>query len=144
MPFEKIEEQAREESPIKSQRTKADMTLARAINPIKQVQYAESSEPITDWSLYDLHYPREYHNDNSKNITVKNEVMGNDGKVQKIYENNKKEVVFSNKVRRETFPDGYTIVYFNNGDIKQTFPDQKVVYFFSEAQTTQTTFAGGM
>jgi hypothetical protein len=45
-------------------------------------------------------------------------------------------VIFANKVRRETYADGYQIVYFVNGDIKQTFPDGKIVYFFSEAQTT--------
>ena len=47
-------------------------------------------------------------------------------------------------MRRETFPDGYTIVYFNNSDIKQTFPDQKIVYYFAEAKTTQTTYADGL
>jgi hypothetical protein len=36
-------------------------------------------------------------------------------------------------VRRETYPDGYLIVYFANDDIKQTFPDQRVVYYFAEA-----------
>lgn len=58
--------------------------------------------------------------------------------------NGKKEVIFANKVRRETFSDGYTIVHFNNGDIKQTFPDQKIVYYFSEAQTIQSTFPDTM
>ena len=56
----------------------------------------------------------------------------------------KKEVIFSNGVRRETFPDGYTIVFFNNHDIKQTYPDQKIVYYFAEAKTTQTTYADGL
>lgn len=45
-------------------------------------------------------------------------------------------MIFANKVRRESFQDGYTIVYFNNGDMKQTYPDQRIVYHFSEAQTT--------
>jgi hypothetical protein len=49
---------------------------------------------------------------------VANEVIGADGKVQRVYLNGKKEVIFANKVRRETYPDGYTIVYFNNGDMK--------------------------
>ena len=51
-------------------------------------------------------------------MTVESEVKGADGKIQRIYLNGKKEVVFANKVRRETFVDGYTIVYFVNGDIK--------------------------
>lgn len=84
--------------------------------------------------------PDKYHDDDYNNRTVKSEVKNPDGKIQRIYLNGKKEVIFSNKVRRETFPDGYTIVHFTNGDIKQTWPDNKIVYFFSEAQTTQTTF----
>jgi len=30
----------------------------------------------------------------------------------------KKEVIFTNGVRRETYPDGYLIVFFANDDIK--------------------------
>jgi centromere protein J len=75
---------------------------------------------------------------------VANEVIGADGKVQRVFLNGKKEVIFANKVRRETYPDGYTIVYFNNGDMKQTYPDQRIVYHFSEAQTTQTTLKEGL
>jgi centromere protein J len=30
----------------------------------------------------------------------------------------KKEVIFNNGVRREIFPDNYTIVHFANNDIK--------------------------
>ena len=97
-----------------------------------------------DWSEYELTFPLQYHNDSHPNTTIKNEVRGHDGKLQRVYTNNKKEVIFSNKVRRETFPDGYTIVYFNNGDIKQTYPDQRIVYFFSEAETTQSTYRDGM
>ena len=61
-----------------------------------------------------------------------------------MYENGKKDVIFNNGVKREVFPDGYTIVYFNNNDIKQTYPDQKVVYYFAEAKTTQSTFPDGL
>jgi len=47
-------------------------------------------------------------------------------------------------VKREVFPDGYTIVYFNNNDIKQTYADSKVVYYFADAKTTQSTFPDGL
>lgn len=47
-------------------------------------------------------------------------------------------------MRRETHPDGYTIVYFNNNDIKQTYADQKIVYYFADAKTTQTTYPDGL
>ena len=46
------------------------------------------------------------------------EVVGHDGKVQKVYANGKKEVLFTNGVKREVWPDGYSIVFFNNSDIK--------------------------
>lgn len=59
-----------------------------------------------------------YHNQNYENITIKNEIKNSDGKIQRIYLNGKKEVIFSNGVRRETFTDGYIIVYFSNEDIK--------------------------
>lgn len=46
------------------------------------------------------------------------ELIGSDGKIQRIYENGKKEVVFTNGVTRIVWPDGYSIVDFNNNDIK--------------------------
>ena len=67
---------------------------------------------------YGLDYPEKYHSDSYQNTTISNEAVGQDGKIQRLYVNGKKEVIFANKVRRETFSDGYTIVYFNNGDIK--------------------------
>jgi centromere protein J len=108
----------------------------------------EDQNPIgidqEDEEDFEMKMPEQYHNERSENTTVKDQVVGNDGKIQRTYANGKKEVIFSNGVKRETFPDGYTIVYFNNSDIKQTFPDQKVVYYFAEARTTQTTFPDGL
>ena len=56
----------------------------------------------------------------------------------------KKEVVYNNGIKKEIYPDGYSIVYFNNKDVKQCFPDGRIVYHFSEAKTTQTTFPDGL
>jgi centromere protein J len=67
---------------------------------------------------YDMKYPHEYHNKEGSNIKVVEQVISNDGKIQRVYENGKKEVIFNNGVKREAFPDGYTIVFFNNNDIK--------------------------
>ncbi len=68
--------------------------------------------------------------------------------MHRLFADGKKEVVFHNGVRREQWPDGYSVVYFTNGDIKQTFPPghkkQRVVYFYSEAKTTQTTYPNGL
>lgn len=68
---------------------------------------------------YEMKFPSMYHNQQDPdNTTVQEQIVGNDGKVQRTFLNGKKEVIFSNGVRRETHPDGYTIVYFNNNDIK--------------------------
>lgn len=92
---------------------------------------------------YDLQFSVKYHNKTPSNMKVVEQIIGNDGKIQRVYENGKKEVIFNNGVKREVFPDGYTMVYFANDDIKQTCPDQKVTYFFAENKTTQTTFPNG-
>lgn len=101
----------------------------------------EDQEPEEDYSL---RLPDKYHAKTAANSRVADQVVGHDGKIQRVYQSGKKEVVFTNGVKRETFPDGYTIVYFANEDVKQTFPDQKVVYYFAEAKTTQTTFPDGL
>jgi hypothetical protein len=36
----------------------------------------------------------------------------------RIYADGKKEVIFHNGVKRETYDDNYTIVHFTNDDIK--------------------------
>lgn len=66
-----------------------------------------------------------------------------DGKVTRLYSDQRREVVFPNKVRRDTWPDGYSVVYFTNGDVKQSF-STRTVYHFQEQQTTQTTYPNGL
>lgn len=56
----------------------------------------------------------------------------------------KKEIVYSNGIRKEVYPDGYSVVYFTNKDVKQCFVDGRIVYHYAEAKTTQTTFPDGM
>ena len=86
---------------------------------------------------YDLVFPEKYHGLNYNLIkTEKTE----DGKTCNFYDNNKKEIIFKNGVRKEIFSDGYQVIYFNNGDIKQIFPgENKQVYFFKEKNIVQTT-----
>ena len=60
----------------------------------------------------------EYHGAELKKVKLVEEVIGHDGKVQRIFENGKKEVVFANGVNREVWPDGYSLVQFNNSDVK--------------------------
>jgi len=91
-----------------------------------------------------MKFEPKYHAKSPENTIVADNQISNDGKIQRTYENGKKEVIFSNGVKREVFPDGYTIVYFNNQDIKQTYPDGRIVYYFAEARTTQSTYADGL
>lgn len=63
---------------------------------------------------FSLKFPKEYHSKTLQNQKVVEQYVGHDGKIQRIYQNSKKEVIFNNGVKRESFPDGYTIVYFNN------------------------------
>lgn len=97
-----------------------------------------------DPSQYDMQFLPRYHNNDDANKRVVQENISNDGKIVRWYANSKKEVIFRKGVRKEIFPDGYTIVYFKNKDIKQTYPDGKVVYYFDEARTTQTTELDGV
>ena len=52
---------------------------------------------------------------------LKNVVNTDDGKIIKIYDKNKKEIIFKSGVIKEIYFDGYQIVYCTNGDIKQIF-----------------------
>jgi centromere protein J len=63
---------------------------------------------------YSLKFPKEYHAKSAANSKVVEQIVGHDGKIQRMYQSGKKEVIFNNGVKRESFPDGYTIVYFNN------------------------------
>ncbi len=112
--------------------------------PLNPQSRANSNEIEEDTEDFDMKFPPHYHNKTPANMKVIEQIIGNDGKIQRVYENGKKEVIFNNGVKREVFPDGYTIVYFNNNDIKQTYADQRVVYYFAEARTTQTTFPDGL
>ena len=94
-----------------------------------------------DEDTYDLHLPERYHGQVPKKLS---ESTHSDGKITRVYENGKTEVVLSNKSRRESFPDGYTVTFFANADIKQVFPDGKMVYYSAGTKTTQTTYSDGV
>ncbi|KAM3144970.1 hypothetical protein pb186bvf_002975 [Paramecium bursaria] len=85
----------------------------------------------------------QYKKSRDQQSKVVNQNVGPDGKVQRVYANGKKEVIFHNGVKREVFPDGYTIVHFTNNDIKQTLPNGTIIYYFADAQTTQITVSNG-
>jgi len=91
---------------------------------------------------YDFIMLDKYHNNDSSKLI--SSTISNEGKITKVFSNGKIEQTLPNSVKRESFPDGYTIVYFNNKDIKQTYPDGKIMYYFAEARTTQTVFMSGL
>ena len=97
----------------------------------------EEKEDITK---YDFIIPDKYSYNNSELLNTLNA----DGKIIKIYSNNKKEINFQSGVKKEIFEDGYHLVHFPNGDMKQHFPDGKIVYYFNETKTVQTTYPDGL
>lgn len=82
--------------------------------------------------------------DDEASQQVKHELKTTDGKIQKLYEDGHKEVIFPNGVRKEVYPNGYIVVVFGNGDIKQDFPDGKVIYTFQSSKTVQTNYPNGL
>ena len=104
----------------------------------------ENDEEDLNNSDYDMKFLDKYHNEGDENKRIIQENVSSDGKIVRWFANQKKEIIFRKGVRKEIFPDGYTIVYFKNQDIKQTYPDGKIVYYFCEARTTQTTEVNGI
>ncbi|XP_053316250.1 centromere protein J-like [Spea bombifrons] len=76
---------------------------------------------------------------------IQEEIQFPDGKIEQLYSDGRKIVVFTNGTKKETSADGMsTIVTFFNGDVKKTMPDQSIVYYYSDAQTTHTTYPNGL
>ena len=97
----------------------------------------------SEMEKFDMVFSPQYHNNNIELKVVKQEIT-QDGKIIKLYNNNKKEVFFPSGLRKEIFPDGYLVSYFNNNDIKQVYPDGKEVYLFSENKTVLTKLPNGL
>ncbi|MCJ8732243.1 hypothetical protein PDJAM_G00209100 [Pangasius djambal] len=73
------------------------------------------------------------------------EIIHTDGKIEKMFPDGGRLIVFPNGTRKEVSADGLSVrVTFFNGDIKQIMPDQRVIYYYAEAQTTHTTYPDGM
>ncbi len=48
-----------------------------------------------------------------------------DGKVERVFGDGRRALIFANGTLKEHFPDGRSIVMFTNGDVKRTFPDSE-------------------
>ena len=79
----------------------------------------DEDERMEDISQYEMRFPEVYHGKAQRASKLVKQEVSNDGKILKIFENNKKEVIFPSGMRKEIYPDGYTIVFFGNKDIKQ-------------------------
>ena len=100
----------------------------------------DNIEEKEDINKYDFIIPDKYTYKDSELLNT----LNTDGKIIKIYSNNKKEINFKSGVKKEIFEDGYQLVNFPNGDMKQHFPDGKIVYYFNDAKTVQTTYSDGL
>jgi len=108
--------------------------------PLKYTDKNQIKEKKLSLEEYDFKIPEKYINQKYK--LTKTLKAGD--KIIKIYDDNKKEILFPSGVRKEIFNDGYQIIYFVNGDIKQNHPNGKSIYYFKQAKTVQTTFKNGI
>lgn len=57
-----------------------------------------------------------------------------DGKVEQIFLDGRRTVVFGNGTRKHQFPDGHTAIRFTNKDIKNFYPCGKLTNSYRPAQ----------
>ncbi|XP_023554937.1 centromere protein J [Octodon degus] len=98
------------------------------------------SKPLEEVNFVDLEYKEKEEKDD-----VQEEISHLDGKVEKVYKNGNRVILFPNGTQKEVSTDGKSItVTFFNGDVKQVTPDDRVIYYYAAAQTTHTTYPEGL
>ncbi|XP_064229575.1 centromere protein J isoform X3 [Aotus nancymaae] len=103
-------------------------------------QAASPREPLEPLNVPDPDYKEE-----EEDHDIQGEISHPDGKVEKVYKNGCRVILFPNGTRKEVSADGKAItVTFFNGDVKQVMPDQRVIYYYAAAQTTHTTYPKGL
>nr|XP_033699751.1 centromere protein J-like [Tursiops truncatus] len=76
---------------------------------------------------------------------IQGEISHPDGKIEKVYKNGCRVILFPNGTRKEASADGKTVtVTFFNGDVKQVMPDGRVIYYYAATHTTHTTYPEGL
>ncbi|XP_054433434.1 centromere protein J [Pteronotus mesoamericanus] len=76
---------------------------------------------------------------------IQGEISHPEGKIEKVYEDGHRVILFPNGTQKEVSADGKTVtVTFFNGDVKQVMPDERVIYYYAAAQTTHTTYPEGL
>ena len=91
----------------------------------------------------DLEFPKKYFDETNENHKIIKHKFELDGKIIKIFNSGKKEIVFPNATKKEIFPDGYTLVSYSNGDIKETIPNYKEIYYYKKDDVNQIVFSDG-
>ena len=120
--------------------------LLRGSTPKEIIDEDDNDSDSDGGETYELRLPDPDHPTRDQD-TLTEELKAPEGKLMRVFESGRREVLFPNGVRREVWPDGYSVIQFANGDIKQAFPSglrQRIVYYFSDARTTQTTFPNGL
>lgn len=103
-------------------------------------QVALPREPLVPVNFLDPEYKKE-----EKEEEIQEEISHSDGKVEKVYKNGYRVILFPNGTRKEVSADGksFTVTFFN-GDLKQVTPDDRVIYYYAANQTTHTTYPEGL
>ena len=103
----------------------------------------KTSSKLNHLKELDFEFPEKYFDENDENNKIIKHQFDLDGKTIKIFNNNKKEIIFPNNTRKQIFPDGYTIVYFSNGDLKEIIPNYKEIYYYKKDEVYQIDFTDG-
>ncbi|XP_054979166.1 centromere protein J isoform X2 [Sorex araneus] len=105
-------------------------------------QISSPKEPPDIVNFTDCRYKEDDEKGENEEIQ---EVSHPDGKIEKVYKNGCQVILFPNGTRKEVSADGKTVtITFFNGDVKQVMPDERVIYYYATAQTTHTTYPGGL
>ncbi|XP_019507952.1 PREDICTED: centromere protein J isoform X1 [Hipposideros armiger] len=106
-------------------------------------QTALPGEPPEPVGLPDPEYKEEEEKEEKEEI--QGEISHPDGKIEKVFKNGCRVILFPNGTRKEVSADGKTVtVTFFNGDVKQVMPDERVIYYYAATQTTHTTYLDGL
>ncbi|XP_046303386.1 centromere protein J isoform X4 [Marmota monax] len=92
-----------------------------------------------------VNFPDSEYKTKEEKEEIQGEINHPDGKVEKVYKNGCRLILFPNGTRKEVSADGKSVtVNFFNGDVKQVMPDERVIYYYAAAQTTHTTYPEGL
>lgn len=77
-----------------------------------------------------VNFPDSEYKKKEEKEEIQGEINHPDGKVEKVYKNGCRLILFPNGTRKEVSADGKSVtVNFFNGDVKQVMPDERVVCF---------------